>query len=155
MSITEKILNLLNSHKISYKKTEHEPVISSQDAARIRGTDLSMGAKALVFFADNKPLLIVVPGDKKVDTNRFKKQFKIEDLRMPSKDELITVVGVERGGVPPFGSVLGLKTYCDKEIKEKDKIVFNAGSKTVSILMNAKDYVLVENPILGDFSETT
>jgi hypothetical protein len=45
MSVFEKILALLEKHNIPYKLTEHEPVRTSQEAARIRGAALKTGAK--------------------------------------------------------------------------------------------------------------
>ena len=77
MTVLDKILKLLDEENIVYEKVEHEPVYTSEDAAKIRDTGLSMGAKALILFADNTPILVVVPGDKKLDFNLFKKLKKI------------------------------------------------------------------------------
>ena len=82
MSVLEKIKEILDSFSIEYEILNHEPVYTSLDAAKIRDTGLSNGAKALVFMADGKPILIVVPGDKKVDLRKFKQKFSIKDLRM-------------------------------------------------------------------------
>lgn len=40
MSIFEQILALLEKHNISYRLTEHEPVRTSEEAARVRGVAL-------------------------------------------------------------------------------------------------------------------
>ena len=61
-------------------------------------------------------------------------------------------LGLRPGSVPPFGSVIGLKTYVDKSLLENEEISFNAGSLTDSIKMRLKDYLSVENPTVEDFS---
>lgn len=152
MDLTDKIFELLDKSGISYEKFEHEPVHSSEEASKIRGTDISLGAKSLVFSADDKLILIVVPGDKKVDTKKFKKLYNIEDLRMVDSTLLPEKVSLERGAVMPFGSLIGLPTYFDEKLKRSGKVAFNVGKTTTSIVMNAEDLVKIENPILGDFT---
>ena len=38
--------------------------------------------------ADKKSIMIVVPGDKKVDTSIFKKLYQIKDLEMATKEQV-------------------------------------------------------------------
>jgi hypothetical protein len=44
MTVFEKIINLLESKHVAYKLTEHAPVRTSEEAARIRGVALKTGA---------------------------------------------------------------------------------------------------------------
>ena len=48
--------------------------------------------------------------------------------------------------MPPFGSVLGIKTYCDDSLKNEDEIVFNAGLRDKSVFIKLSDYIKLENP---------
>ncbi len=152
MTVFEKITELFDSNKISYEVIEHEPVFTSADAAKVRDTSPSDGAKALVFVADKNPILVVLPGDKKVDTKIFKKIFNIKDLFMADKEKVCEVTTLEVGSIPPIGKVLGLKSYYDAVFKEKDVVVFNAGSHTKSIKMKAKDLITCEEPTFGGFA---
>jgi len=150
--VTQKIIDLLESENIPYSIFEHQEVRTSEEAARVRNEPLKIGAKAIVFYADKIPLLVVVPGDKRVDTKAFKAVFEVKDLRMASPDEVLQITSVAVGGVPPFGSVMNLKTHCDKKVFENEKIAFNAGAGTVTVKMKSADFKLVENPIVGSFS---
>lgn len=152
MDLTQKVFELLDKNKVSYKKYEHEPVFSSEDASRVRGTDMSLGAKSLVFNADDKLVLIVVPANKKVNSRKFMKMYKVKNLRMVDKEKLPEKVNLERGAVTPFGSLLGLTTYFDEGLKRDGDVVFNAGKTTISIVMKVRDLVEIEKPILGDFA---
>jgi aspartyl-tRNA synthetase len=152
-SVFEKIKNLLDQNKIEYKLMEHKAVFTSEDAAAVRKTELKLGAKALIMKADKKPIMIVVPGDKKVDTSLFKKTYQIKDLEMAKPDEVKTVTGVEIGAVPPFGNLFKIPLYFDKTIIENETIFFNAGSHSKSISMNGLDLEKATKPIVGNFSK--
>src|SRR3989344_1737448 len=152
MGVFDKIISLLKSSGVSYELLEHKPVYTSLDASSIRDTNLSMGAKALVFMADKKPILVVLPGDKKVDTSIFKKSFGIKDFRMASKEEVKEITSLEVGAIPPLGSALNLASYFDEIFKEKDMMAFNAGSHTKSIKMKAADLLDIEKPVFGNYA---
>jgi Ala-tRNA(Pro) deacylase len=58
------------------------------------------------------------------------------------------------GAIPPFGSLFNLPTYVDKSlINQGDKISFNAGLRTKSLVIDTKDYISIENPIICEFCE--
>lgn len=151
--VFERIVNFLNKKRIPYQLFEHEPVYTSEQAAKIRGSSLKEGAKALIFVADGKPVMIVVPGDKKVDVKRFKEIYKISDLRMATPQEVETVTGgVKIGAVHPLGNLHNLPVYVDNSLGRNQEIVFNAGLHTKSIRMRYQDYYRLVGPMLGNFS---
>ncbi|MBI4028769.1 MAG: hypothetical protein HY376_00150 [Candidatus Blackburnbacteria bacterium] len=51
MEIFQKILEKLAQNKVKYILSEHEPVRTSLEAAKIRGVDLKTGAKAMIVKA--------------------------------------------------------------------------------------------------------
>ncbi len=150
--VFEKIKNTLDQNGIEYQFFEHEPVFTSDDAAKIRNTPKHWGAKAIIFSADSNSILVVVPGDKKVDTKTFKILYKIKDLRLLSADEVKELTGLEIGAIPPFGNTMNLPTYLDQEIVNNEMMVFNAGAHTKSIQMKTKDFLALENPTINNFS---
>ncbi len=150
--VFEKIKKLLDENGVDYQFFEHEPVFTSDDASRIRNTPKHLGAKAIIFSADGSPILVVVPGDQRVDTKIFKKLYNIKDLRLLSADEVKELTGLEIGAIPPFGSTMDLPTYLDQGIAENEMMVFNAGAHTKSIQMKTKDFLNLEKPIINSFS---
>ncbi|MDP2930048.1 MAG: YbaK/EbsC family protein [bacterium] len=150
--VFEKIKKLLDDNGITYQLFEHEPVFTSEQAARIRDTNIYQGAKAMIFSADGLPILIVVPGNRRVDTKTFKQLYKIEDLRLLSADEVKKLTGLEVGAIPPFGNVMGLPTYLDQGIVENESIVFSAGAHTKSIQMKVKDFITLVQPTINNLS---
>lgn len=152
-SVFEKITTLLKENKIDYKLIEHKPVFTSEDAAKIRGSSLKFGAKALIMKADKNPIMIVVPGDKKVDTSIFKKLYQIKDLEMATKEEVKSISSVEVGAVPPFGNLFKIPLYFDQTIVDNETVFFNAGSHSKSISLKGSDLEKVTKPIVGSFSK--
>ncbi|MBI4226418.1 aspartate--tRNA(Asn) ligase [Candidatus Roizmanbacteria bacterium] len=150
--VFQKIKKKLDDANIAYEVMKHKPVYTSEDAAKVRGTELKQGAKALIMFADKKPVMLVLPADRKVDMKKFKSEYKIGDLRMATVEEVRKVTGVEIGAVPPFGNIFETPLYVDSKLGENERISFNAGEHTRSIVMEYKDFEKVAKPIIGDFS---
>ncbi len=140
MSVYEKIIQLLDSRQIKYQALEHEPTPTCEDSARVRGTSMDQGAKALVCFADKKPILIVLPCSRKIDTKLFKKLFGIWDLRFATPEEVKILTSLEIGAIPPLGNLFNLPTYVDQALSAEERIAFNAGDRTKSVIMSYSDY---------------
>ncbi len=146
-----KIIDLLEKSGVKFSVVDHEPVFTSEEAARVRGMKLCQGAKALVLFGDKKPLMIVVPADKKLSFSKAKKALGIKDLRMATPEEVLATLGVEIGSVPPFGNLEGLALYVDQTLSQNEEIVFNPGVHVKSIIIRYTDYLTLANPTTGDF----
>jgi len=140
MSVYEKIIQFLRDNKIEYQALQHEPTPTCADAARVRGTSQDQGAKALVCFADKKPILIVLPCSRKLDPKLFKKLYAINDLRFASPEEVKILTSLEIGAIPPLGNLFNLPTYVDQTLSAEEKIAFNAGDRTKSVIMSYSDY---------------
>lgn len=151
--VTEKIIHAFNQLDIKYALLNHAPVYTSEEAAKIRDTSAAIGAKALVWFADGMPILTVIPGNKKLDTKKFKEVFSIKDLRFATSEEVEELTSLEIGAIPPTGKILSLPAYYDKSFLDMDDVAFNAGSHTVSIKMKAQDLIKSEEPLLEDIAK--
>ncbi|MCK5525537.1 MAG: hypothetical protein KAJ05_00195, partial [Candidatus Latescibacteria bacterium] len=77
----------------------------------------------------------------------------VKHLRFATPEEVETLTGLTIGSIPPFGSLFGMRTFCDPLLGENEKINFNAGEHTVSIRMRYVDYIAVERPALAEFAE--
>jgi aspartyl-tRNA synthetase len=151
--VYEKIISELQRLNLSYKAFTHQPVTTSAEAAKVRGTPLSWGAKAIIMNADGKPVMIVVAGDRKIDTKKFKQVAGVKDLRMATPEEVLDITAVPIGAVPPFGHIFRIPLYMDEHIEAQDMVVFNAGLHEKSVQMQRKDYVKLAAPHIGEFSK--
>jgi nondiscriminating aspartyl-tRNA synthetase len=148
-----KIIAMLKENSFVFESYEHVAVKTSEDAARVRNTPLHEGAKALVMYADDAPIMMVLPADVKADLTTFKHAFHVRDLRMATPDEVKKVTGVPIGAVPPFGHIFNIPLYMDEGLRDNTEIVFNAGLHTKSVRMAEKDFEKIAHPTTGKFSK--
>lgn len=149
-----KIIDLLDSQGVEYEQYEHEPVYTSEQAARVRGdVSIHQGAKALVLQADKEFILLVLPADLRADLDVLQRLLGAKKLRMASRESVEAKTGLTVGSIPPFGSVINLKTYVDSRLSDNDEIAFNAARHDKSIRMKYKDYIRIENPKVINFNQ--
>ena len=68
-------------------------------------------------------------------------------FRFASADELRELTGLVPGSIPPFGRpILPLDLYVDTSILSNERVAFNAGSLTDSIIMDREDYIRIAKP---------
>lgn len=149
----QRILELLQKHKISYELFEHEPTPTSADAARVRGTPLHEGAKAMVLRSKGTFVMCVLPGDKKIDLEKMRMILGTKRLSFATPDEVLKVTGCVIGSVPPFGNLFGILVYIDRHLVRNEYLSFNVGLTTKSIRMKKEDYLQVVPAIVEEFAE--
>ncbi|HEX2475680.1 MAG TPA: YbaK/EbsC family protein [Lacipirellulaceae bacterium] len=149
------IRELLSRHCVEYKEISHEPTYTSTESARVRGEALSIGAKALLLKTDETFRLFVLPADMQLDTKKVKQELKTRSIRFATPEELLALTGLVPGSLPPFGNpVLPFELYGDTAIGAlEDKVAFNAGSLTSSIVMKASDWKSVAKPAEFTFAK--
>lgn len=159
IEIVNKIKSLLEDNNFWYEEFHHKPVRTSEEAAKTRPEySLSQGAKALILSAkvksERKLVMLVLPGDKRIDGKKVKKLLRAKSTSFATPEQVETITGgVKSGGVPPFGNLFNIDVYVDASLSVHEKIVFNAGSRSVSIGMRYEDFIELSNPQVADFVE--
>jgi prolyl-tRNA editing enzyme YbaK/EbsC (Cys-tRNA(Pro) deacylase) len=153
-STLEKIISLLDSAGFNYREVEHPPTRTSEESAAARGEDLSIGAKALLLRTDDVFRLFVLPANRRLDSTAVRRRLSVRRTRFATAEELLELTGLVPGSVPPFGEpILPFELYADEFIGVKtDRVAFNAGSLTHSIIMQASDWKHLAKPVCFHFS---
>ena len=151
------LCDFLNNENILFQTKNHEPTLTSEDSARIRGDLLSQGAKAILYKVEEEFCLFVFAAQGRMDTKKIKAYFKsqgkrVKKTRFATKDELMKMTGLVPGSVPPFGRpILDFDLYVDPSLTHNSSIAFNAGSLCDSITMSLDDYLKISKPVLFNF----
>ncbi len=147
-SVLESIRELLTSQAATFREVHHPPTFTSAESAQARGEELRVGGKALLMKGeDDQYRLFVLPADRKVDSGALRKKLGFKRLRFASADELKELTGLVPGSVPPFGRpILPFDLYLDEALRTNDRIAFNAGSLTDSIILAMPDYLRIAVP---------
>ncbi len=115
-------------------------------AAHIPGKEM---AKTVVVNLDGRPVLAVLPADRKVDLERLRRATGATTIELTNEREFTTdFPGCEVGAMPPFGNLYGLEVFVDPHLAADPEIAFNAGTHTELIRMSYKDFERLVKPKL-------
>jgi Ala-tRNA(Pro) deacylase len=151
MAIAKPLVKLLTQNKIKYEVVEHRKVYTAFDSAETQDIKLTEVAKAVLLKGKKNLYLAVLPAGNNCD---FKALGKLasDKLSMAKENDIKNKLKTKIGLLPPFGSLFKLPVFLDKKLTKNKKINLPAGSYTESVIMSVKDYVKLENPVLGNFS---
>lgn len=129
----DRLADFVKLHNICLKNINFQnPVNNSSLSAKEMGVDLSKIIKTIVFKDENGSVYAaIVRGQQDVNTKIIKKLYKIKDLRLVARDDVIKEIGYPAGGVSPFGFVA--KFILDSSL-DSDEVVYAGGGSVYSLI---------------------
>ncbi len=153
-NLRNEIIRQLRDREVEFQHLQHEATPTSEDSARVRGTKLEEGVKALILRgkSSKKNYMVNLPSNCKVDmkavAEAIGERCEFEDPKVIEER-----FGVGVGGVPPFGNLLNLPTWFDEGVAAQARSAFNCGMQTESIVIRSADLVKLVEPKLGKFAK--
>lgn len=125
----ERVAAVLRERGIPARLEEFtEGTHSARDAARVVGCELEQIVKSLVFVCDGRPLLALLPGDRRADAVKVSTAAGAGYARAASVDEVVAATGFEPGAVAPF-PVPGIAlVLLDRSLLRQELVWVGAGS---------------------------
>ncbi len=105
-----------------------ESTATVEEAAKAVGCEPGNIAKTISLLVNDKPILILLAGDVKIDNHKFKDTFHTKTKMIPI-DEVEGLVGHAVGGVCPFAVNEGVPIYFDESLKKFETIYPAAGNE--------------------------
>ena len=139
-----RIIALLKSSGVPFEHYDHEHIVTSADAARVRGTVLEEAAKALVLHLGNGELVqCVVNGHRRLDLKEVKRLLGEKNVALAAPDAVLARTGCTVGSVPPFGNLFEppMRVIVDKEVFAREFLVFSAATHHHSVRMRSDDWL--------------
>lgn len=133
--------------KYGLEKNIMEFTVSSatvEEAARAVNCKEEEIAKTLSFLVEEKPIVIVVAGDKKIDNSKYKAEFHSKAKMIPF-DNVENLIGHEVGGVCPFGIKENVQVYLDISLKRFPIVYPACGSSNSAIKLTIEELEKVSN----------
>lgn len=115
-----------------------------EEAAKVINCKEGEIAKSLSFIVDNKPILIVVSGDSKIDNSKYKAEFSTKAKMIPYEN-VEELIGHVVGGVCPFGVKDGVTIYLDNSLKRFEIIYPACGSTNSAIKLTIDELEKISN----------
>ncbi|MBN6067170.1 YbaK/prolyl-tRNA synthetase associated domain-containing protein [Aggregatibacter actinomycetemcomitans] len=152
----EKLTALLDEHQARYRVVEHPEAGKSEEVAKIRGTELGQGAKALVCKVKGngvkQAVLAILPADKQADLSKVAAALGGMRASLASPAEVSELTDCVFGAIPPFSFHPDLLLIADPTLlKRYDELAFNAGTLVRSVILNTEDYARIAQPKWVDF----
>lgn len=114
------------------------------EAAKAIGCEEKEISKTLSFLVEDRPILIVVSGDAKIDNHKYKEEFHTKAKMIPF-DEVEVKTGHKPGGVCPFGVDSEVTIYLDKSLKKLDITYPACGSSNSAIKLSVDELEKIVN----------
>lgn len=100
---------------------------TAEDAARAIGCSVAQIVKSLVFMADDRPVVALLSGTDRLDTDRLAAELGAASVRRANGVEARDATGFPIGGVPPLGYLQPLTVLLDAGLLEHDEVWAAAG----------------------------
>ncbi|EHM44723.1 YbaK/prolyl-tRNA synthetase associated domain-containing protein [Hafnia alvei] len=152
----DRLSALLDEQQARYRVVEHPTAGKSEEVAKIRGTQLGQGAKALLCHVKGNGIkqhvLAILPADKQADLSAVAHGIGGTRASLASPVEVDTLTDCVFGAIPPFSFHPDLLLVADPLLFERfDELAFNAGTLERSMILNTQDYQRIAQPKLVPF----
>ena len=101
---------------------------TAEDAARAVGCELAQIVKSLVLVCDGRPVVALVPGDRRVDPAKVARAAGAERARIASREEVTAATGFEPGAVSPFPLRSVDRVLIERRLLAHEVVWIGAGS---------------------------
>jgi prolyl-tRNA editing enzyme YbaK/EbsC (Cys-tRNA(Pro) deacylase) len=109
-------------------------------AAEAIGCEPARIAKTMSFLLDSGPILVVLAGDAKVNSAKFKAAFHQKAVMIPF-DQVEQRIGHEPGAVTPFAVHEDAKVYLDISLKRFESIHAAGGSLNSTVHLTLEEFM--------------
>lgn len=153
-----RLIALLDQHGAQYQLIDHAHEGRTELVSAMRGNKLSQAAKCIILMVKlgkkvTRYLLVVVPGDAKVNFPAIKALMQGTYVAFASADIAERLAGSVTGTVLPFSFNPELEVIVDPSLLEHDEIYFNAARLDRSMRLRTSDYVSIAKPRLSRIVE--
>ena len=131
---------------------ENNIIVFEESTATVYEAALALGcsegeiAKSMGFILNEKTILIIAAGNKKIDNAKFKAAFHVKAKMIPF-EMVEELTGHAAGGVCPFAVKSGVEVYLDESLKEYSFVYPACGNHhsavklTINELESASEYI--------------
>ena len=129
----EKVFEWLSKKGFEDRIIDHTDIIDTvEHAANQLGCTEAEIAKTLSFIVDDKPVIVVMAGDGRVNSSKFKAQFHTKPGMIP-RERVEELTGFVPGGVCPFAVTDNIPVWLDVSMKRFSVIHPSAGNEYTSV----------------------
>jgi prolyl-tRNA editing enzyme YbaK/EbsC (Cys-tRNA(Pro) deacylase) len=123
-------------------------------AAAALGLDLCQIARVELFRVDSEPVVVILPGDKSVDTEKLKVVTGGSDVASVPAEDIPSLTGYLPNALPPVGHKQDLPSYIDYYTLREDVVYTGSGEPTAILKIRSYDLVRATGGETVDLAST-
>ena len=125
----ERVAAVLRSAAVDARIEEFpEGTKTARDAADAVGCELSQIVKTLVVVADGAFVLVLIPGDERLDERAVAAALPAEHVRVAHGPEVVEATGFDPGGVAPFPRNASIGALIERSLFRHQVVWIGAGT---------------------------
>ena len=132
-----------------------EETRTAVDAANAVGCSLAQIVKSLVLDCDGRPVVALVPGDRRGDPRKIASAVGAERAKVAGPDRVLEVTGFEAGAVAPFPLPHIDRVLIDPRLLRYERLWVGAGSHRHLASMPPSELVRLSRAETADVSDDT
>jgi Ala-tRNA(Pro) deacylase len=147
------ISDYLEQNHARYSLLPHPIAYTAQEEAAAAHVPGREWAKTVVCFADDQPILAVVPAPFAVDLIRLQHTAHARSVRLAKENELASLYrDCELGAMPPLGPLYGQPVFVDRRLTLDPEVSFSAGSHHDAIRMPYQEFERLVKPTVAEIA---
>ena len=103
---------------------------TAEDAARAAGCSLGQVVKSIVVVCDGRPVVVLVPGDRRADLEKIARAVEAAEARIARGAEVEKATGFAPGAVAPFPLPNVDRVLIDQNLLSHETVWVGAGSES-------------------------
>jgi Ala-tRNA(Pro) deacylase len=148
------ISDYLRRNRARYSVVAHDTAYTAQREAAAAHVPGIEWAKTVVCFADDQPILAVVPAPMAVNLDHLRDAAKAHSMRLAKESEFAGLYqDCEPGAMPPLGPLFGQRVFIDTRLTADPEVVFSGGSHHEAIRMPYAEFARVAGATVADFAQ--
>lgn len=140
---------------VVFEVQEHATAFTAQKVAASEHVPGRMFAKVVMVRADGDLVMLVLPAPSVVDIAKVSEVLGGRQVRIAREAEFASAFpDCEAGAMPPFGNLYDVPAYVDRQLGRNERIVFQAGTHTVTMSVSYADFERLASPTVADLAVT-
>jgi Cys-tRNA(Pro) deacylase len=149
----ERVRRYLEAHGLAEGLFEFErSTKTAQEAADAMGCELGQIVKSLVFIVDDRPVVVLVAGDRRGDTDAIAALLGGKKTRFADAETVRAATGYAIGGVSPFDLPDNLPLFADSSLSRFETVYPAAGTPTSMVRMCLDQLLELSGARMADVS---
>jgi Ala-tRNA(Pro) deacylase len=150
----DRLENHLRENGVVFGVQEHPTAFTAQKTAASEHVPGRMFAKVVMAITEGDLIMLVLAASSVVDVAKVSEVLG-KQAQLASEGEFASAFpDCEAGAMSPFGNLYDVPVYVDRALARNERIVFQAGTHTVTMSVVYADFERLARPTVADIAVT-